>query len=131
MPDLAVTRVSGPTELAIGETAEYEVAIFNDGIAVENQGVLQINRVGLIQLVEVTESSGNGITCQANSLGWGCTGSVGGDDGPMAERSAVFKVQVMGMGAGKATLIASANHGRTFEEKTVDNNLKMFEVTVQ
>ncbi len=127
MPDLAVTRVSGPKQLAIGETVEYEIAIFNDGIAVQNQALLQINRAGPIQLMEVTEASNNGITCQANLLGWGCTGSLGGDDGPMAARSALFKVQVMGMGAGTATLIGSANHGRTFEEKTVDNNLQLLD----
>lgn len=130
-PDLAVTRVSGPAELAIGETAEYEIAIWNDGAPVKDQPLLQINRAGPVQLVEATEASSNGITCNVNSLGIGCTGSLGGDDDPMSSRGATFRVQVMGMGAGKAALIGSANHGRVFEEKSVDNNLQTLDVTVQ
>jgi hypothetical protein len=130
-PDVAATRVSGPKELAIGETAEYEVAIFSEGSAITDQALLQINGAGSIQISEVTEASGNGITCQANALGWGCFGSLGGSDGPMAARSALFKVQVLAMGDGPAVLLASANHNRTFEESNEENNVKMLEIAVQ
>jgi hypothetical protein len=130
-PDLSITRFSGPAELAIGETAEYEIAILNEGAPVKDQPLLQISRVTGVQLVEAAEASNNGITCQINALGIGCFGSLGGDDDRMASRVATIRVQVMGMSAGKLSLIASANHGRTFDEKTVDNNLKLLEVTVK
>lgn len=130
-PDLAVTRVTGPSALAIGGTATYEIAIFNSGAPIKNAPLLQINRLEGIQIDQAVAATNNGITCQVNSLGIGCTGSIGGDNDPMATRSAVIRVQVTGIKAGATHLIASANHARTFEEVTVDNNLKLFEVTVR
>jgi hypothetical protein len=129
-PDLSITRLSGPTKLAVGETAEYEVAIWNDG-APAKDFLVQIGRGAPLQLAEVDEASNQGFTCQANINGFGCTGSLGGEDGPMAARSAVFKVQAMGMVRGTASLVASANHSRTIEEETIDNNLELLEVTVE
>ena len=130
-PDLAVTRLTGPAVLAIGGTATYEIAIFNSGAPLKNAPLLQINRLEGIQIAQAVEATNNGITCQVNSLGIGCTGSMGGDNDPMATRSAVIRVEVTGKKAGATHLIASANHARTFDEVTVDNNLKLLEVTVR
>lgn len=130
-PDLAVMGVTGPTELAVGETATYEIVLRNEGAPVKDVALLQIGRGQQIQLVEAAEASTNGITCQSNGLGIGCFGSLGGDDDPAESRTATINVQVMGMVAGEVHLVASANHGRTIEEKTVDNNLKLLEVTVK
>ena len=58
-----------------------------------------------------------------------CTGSLGGQDDP--EHGASFIVQARGNGPGKAAIYGSANHDRSLDEVTVDNNLKLVDITVQ
>jgi hypothetical protein len=129
-PDLMVTRVSGPPTLADGDTAVYEIVLWNDGTPAKDTAQIQISALGPITLDSMVQLP-DGFTCDTNDFGVACVGSLGGLDDPTLLRGATFKMQVRGNGTGKATLIGSANHDRALDEMTVDNNMKMFDMTVQ
>jgi hypothetical protein len=129
-PDLAVTRLTGPTTVFDGATAIYQVALWNDGAPAKGTAQVQIGLMGAIEPVRVVDPP-NGFTCDLGEFGFSCTGSLGGVDDPVQTRGAVFRVQVRGNGTGSGTVIGSANHDRALDEVTVDNNLKLFEVVVK
>jgi len=129
-PDLMVTRVSGPADVFDGVTAVYEVVLANDGTAAQGTAQVQINAAGPIEPEEMAETP-DGFACDLGDLGFSCTGSLGGVDDPIQERVAIFKVRMRGNGTGAATVIGSANHFGALDEMTVDNNLKLLQVTVK
>jgi hypothetical protein len=129
-PDLSVTRVSGPPTVSDGDTAVYEIVLWNDGTPAKDTAQIQISALGPITLDSMVQPP-DGFTCDTNDFGVACVGSLGGLNDPMISRGATFKMQVRGNGAGKAALIDSANHDRALDETTVDNNMKMLDVTVQ
>jgi hypothetical protein len=128
-PDLALTRLSGPTEVFDGMTAVYEVAIWNEGTAANDTTQIVLNFLGALEPQQMIETPA-GFTC-APERGFTCTGSLGGVDDPMLARSAVFKVQGHAKAKGQGTVVASLNHDRALDEFDVANNLKILNVTVK
>jgi hypothetical protein len=128
-PDLSVTKVSGPSTVADGATAVYEIVLWNDGTPAKGTAQIQISALGPLTLDSMIQMP-DGFTCDTNDFGVACVGSLGGLNDPMISRGATFKMQVRGNGTGKATVMGSANHDRALDEMTVDNNMKMLDVTV-
>lgn len=128
-PDLVLTRLTGPAEVFDGMTAVYEVAIWNDGTPAIDTTQLVLNFMGTMQPMRMVETPA-GFTCEPES-GFTCTGALGGIDSPVQERGATFKVQGHATAKGAATVVASLNHDRALDEVTVDNNLKLLDVTVK
>lgn len=129
-PDLQVTRVSGPTTLFDGQTATYEVALWNDGTPARGTAQLLLGFLGSLEAWQMVDTPA-GFTCQASGPGFSCIGSLGGVDDPILTRSAVFKVQGHAKAKGAGSVYGSANHDRALDEITVDNNLKKLDITVK
>jgi hypothetical protein len=129
-PDLQVTRVSGPTALFDGMTAVYEVALWNDGTPATGTAQILLGFLGSMEAWEMVNTPA-GFTCNRGGTGFTCTGSLGGVDDPVQTRSAVFTVQGHAKAKGAGGVYGSANHDRTLDEVTVDNNLKKLDVTVK
>jgi hypothetical protein len=128
-PDLVVTRVSGPPTVSDGDTAVYEIVLWNDGTPAQGTAQIQISALGPLTLDSMVQLP-DGFSCDTNDFGVACVGSLGGVDDPMTSRGVTFKMQVRGNGTGKAALVGSANHDRALDEITVDNNLKSFDINV-
>jgi hypothetical protein len=128
-PDLVLTRLTGPAQVFDGTTAVYEVAIWNDGTFADGTVQLVLNFLGTMQAAAMVETPA-GFTCEPER-GFTCTGSLGGFDSPVQDRGAVFRVQGRGTDKGSGTVVASLNHDRALDEITVDNNLKLLDVTVK
>lgn len=129
-PDLAVTRVTGPTQVSDGVTAVYDIVLANEGTAAKGTAQVTINALGSLELVEMVETAGE-FDCGLGESGFSCTGSLGGVENPFQERVAIFKVQVRGNGSGSATVSGSANHDGSLDEMTGDNNRKLLTVAVK
>jgi hypothetical protein len=129
-PDLAVTRLTGPTEVFDGVTAVYEVALWNDGLPANGTAQLTIGFLGGLDPMAM-ETTPAGFTCEPTTDAFSCTGSLGGIDDAVQTRGAVFAVRGHAVAKGEAAVSASANHDRSLDEVTVDNNLKVLEVTVK
>jgi hypothetical protein len=128
-PDLMVTRVTGPASLDDGATAVYEVVLWNEGAPAKNTAQLLIGFMGPLEPGDLV-STPDGFSCELGNLGYSCKGSLGGQDDPMLSRGAAFQVQARGNGAGKGAVYGSANHDRSLDEVSVDDNLKLLDVTV-
>jgi hypothetical protein len=128
-PDLAVTRVTGPTEMLAGTEAVYEVVLWNEGAPAQGTAQALIGLLGVepVQMVEIPD----GFTCTLGNFGFSCLGSLGGVNDGLLTRGATFKVQVRGSTKGSAAVYASANHDRTLDEVTVDNNHMLVNVVVK
>jgi hypothetical protein len=129
-PDLEITRATGPTNVADGVSAVYEVALWNNGTPANNTAQVLIGILGPLEPVAMLDTP-DGFTCELGQYGYTCKGSLGGFDEPVQVRGALFRVQVRGNGAGSAAVYGSANHDRTLDEVTIDNNLKLVDVTVK
>lgn len=129
-PDLVVTRVTGPKSLPANTTATYEVGLWNEGGPARDTAQIQISLLGPIEAVEVAEMTNGTFTCGQNEFGFVCKGSLGGPDDPLGTRGALFRATVRGTGSGSAAVSGSANHDRALDETTVDNNMKLIEVSV-
>lgn len=132
-PDLAITRLFGPTEVFDGVTARYEVALWNYGTPADKTAQVQINLAGALELVEIVQTgvNPNKFTCQPNEFGTSCTGSLGGEGDPVQTQGTGFTVVARGKGAGKAVVLASADHFATLDEMSEENNVEQLEVTVK
>jgi hypothetical protein len=132
-PDLAITRLSGPTEVFDGVAATYEVAIANHGTPADKTAQVQINLAGALELVEIVEmgANPNTFTCQPNEFGTSCTGSLGGEGDPVQTQGTLFRVVARGKGAGSAVVVASADHFQMLDEMSEENNAALLEVTVK
>jgi hypothetical protein len=129
-PDLQVTRVSGPTELFDGQTAVYEVALWNDGAPATGTAQVLLGFLGGVEAQEMVDTPA-GFNCSRGAYGFICTGSLGGADDAIQTRIAVFKVRGHARAKGAGGVYGSANHDRALDERTVDNNLKLLNVTVK
>lgn len=129
-PDLQVTRVSGPTTLFDGMTADYEVVLWNDGTRATGTAQILLGFLGSIEAWDMMDTPA-GFTCNRGGTGFTCAGSLGGVDDAVQSRSAVFKVRGHANAKGAGSVYGSANHDRTLDEITVDNNLKKLDVTVK
>jgi hypothetical protein len=129
-PDLQVTRVSGPTELFDGQTAVYEVALWNDGAPATGTAQVLLGFLGGVEAQEMVDTPA-GFNCSRGAYGFICTGSLGGADDAVQTRIAVFKVRGHAKAKGAGSVYGSANHDRALDERTVDNNLKLLNVTVK
>jgi hypothetical protein len=128
-----VTRVSGPTTVndQAGTAPVYDAVLANDGTPAHGTAQLQISFAGKLAAKEMVETP-NGFTCEPNDYGFACVGSLGGIDDAIQTRVAIFKAAARATGgAGDAWVIGSANHDRALDEMTVDNNLKLLDVTVE
>ena len=72
-----------------------------------------------------------GFTCDLGQYGYSCLGSLGGVNDPIDSRGARFLVEVQGNGPGSASVYGSANHDRSLDEMSLDNNLQLLSVTIQ
>ena len=128
-PDLEVTQVSlVGTSVTDGQPAVFLVVMINNGAPVKDTAQILIGFMGPLEPVLMMDEQ-DGFTCEQVDLGFTCTGSLGGQDDP--QHAASFIVHARGNGTGKAAIYGSANHDRSLDEVTVDNNLKLVDITVQ
>ena len=133
-PDLAVTRVSGPTELFNGTAAVYEVVLANDGAAATGTAQITIYAAGGLDAEEMVEIPA-GFTCEDDPIGFSCTGSLGGVDDPIQTQVAIFKVRMRGVTPGPASVEGRANNDGSLDEMSEPSaqwpNVQRSRVTVK
>jgi CARDB len=128
LPDFAITRISGPTQLTNGLSGTYEIVLANLGAKPSQQVQVEIQVNGSLSYLQMTQTP-NGFDCLGNRPII-CTGPIGGYGDPMSATVADFQLQAQGSQAGQGSISASANPSGSIQESSTSNNGQTLTVTV-
>jgi hypothetical protein len=129
LPDFAITRISGPTQLTQGLSATYEVVLANLGAKPSGQVQVEIQVTGSLRYLQMVQTP-NGFTCLGDAPII-CTGPLGGAGDAPITTSADFQFQVQGAQAGQGSISAYANPNGTIQESDTGNNGQTYAVAVK